>query len=256
MEINQAFAILSSASNPHIARIIVERFGNMSRFKGGRGARKLRRGIPVAKIIHEKWFYGIPFYTNKHTLDPRSDTETLVDSVVRDWHDARNLRVLDLGTGTGCIAIAIMMNIPGVTGVGVDISRRALRVANRNRCDMGLCDELELVHGTFEHVNLGGNQFDIIVSNPPYIACGDRRVSVAAKFDPAIALYAKNNGLAAYEQIAQHARAWIKRSGRLYVEIGAGMSRAVRSIFTHAGWKFVRADKDLGGKIRVLVFSM
>ena len=256
MEINQAFAILSSASNPHIARIIIEKFDNMSRFMVWRTARKLRRGVPVAKIVHEKWFYGIPFYTNKRTLDPRPDTETLVDSVVRDWRGARNLRVLDLGTGTGCVAISIIANIPGASAVGIDISRRALCVARKNACDMGLCDLFVVKRGTFVRANVGAERFDVIVSNPPYIARGDRRVNAAAQFDPAVALYAKNNGLAAYEQIANGARSYIKPNGHIYLEIGAGMSRAVRSIFTHAGWKFVRADKDLGGKIRVLVFSM
>ena len=256
MEINQAFEILSSAGGAHAARIITENRGPMSRFAVWRAARKLRRGVPVAKIVHEKWFYGIPFYTNKHTLDPRPDTETLVESVLSDWGKMRDLRILDLGTGTGCIAISVIMNIPGASGVGVDISRGALRVARKNACNMGLCDTFQLEHGTFEHANLGGEQFDIIVSNPPYIAYGDKRVNKGATFDPKIALYTHDNGLGAYREIAQHARSWIKRRGRIYVEIGAGMSRAVRSIFNDAGWKFVRADKDLGGKVRVLVFSL
>lgn len=256
MEINQAFAILSSAGGPHAARMITENRGEMSRFAVWRAARALRRGMPVAKIIHEKWFYGIPFYTNKYTLDPRPDTETLVDSVLHDWRGSHHLRVLDLGTGTGCIAISILMNIPGSVGVGVDTSRRALCVANKNKCDVGLCDELQLIHGTFAHARLNGEYFDVIVANPPYIVRGDRRVNPGATFDPKIALYAKKDGLIAYEQIAKSARLWIKHGGRVYVEIGAGMSRAVRSIFAGRGWKFVRADKDLGGKIRVLVFSL
>ena len=256
MEINQAFAILSNASDSHVARIIIEKFGHMSRFAVWRVARQLRRGVPVAKIIHEKWFYGIPFYTNQHTLDPRPDTETLVESVFRDWKTTNGVRLLDLGTGTGCVMISVAWGIPSVSGIGVDISRSALRVALKNIQKMGLCERLDLVRGTFQDAHINGEQFDIIVSNPPYIARGDKRVNTGAQFDPEIALYADNNGLLAYEQIAKSARAWIKRSGRLYVEIGAGMSRAVRSVFSSFGWKFVRADKDLGGKIRVLVFSM
>lgn len=256
MEINQAFAILSKAGGPHAARIITEKFGTMSRFAVWRAARALRRGVPVSKIVHEKWFYGIPFYTNKHTMDPRPDTETLVESVLRDWGKTPNLRVLDLGTGTGCVAISLIMNLPRASAIGVDVSRSALRVANKNACNMSLCDDFKVVHGTFTHTNLGGEQFDIIVSNPPYIAHGDSRVNAGAQFDPDVALYADDNGLAAYEEIAIQSRTWIKRSGRIYLEIGAGMSRSVKSIFTNAGWKFVRADKDLGGKIRVLVFSL
>jgi len=255
MDINQALEILSAASNPHVARIIVQKCGTLSHFAVWRIARQLRRGMPVAKIIHEKWFYGMPFYTNRHTLDPRPDTETLVESVLRDCGGAKKLRLLDLGTGTGCIALSILYNISGATGVGVDVSPRALLVAHKNKCEMGLCNQLELVRGTFARPNVT-ELFDVIVSNPPYIARGDKRVNVAARFDPIIALYAKNDGLAAYQQIAQSARSLIKRDGRLYLEIGAGMSRAVRSIFTQNGWKFVRADKDLGAHIRVLVFSL
>ena len=256
MEINQAFAILSRVGDPHAARIITEKYGQMSRFAVWRAVRGLKRGIPVAKIINEKWFYGIPFYTNRHTLDPRPDTETLVESVLHDWREQQNIRILDLGTGTGCVGISIIMNMHGASCVGVDISRRALRVARRNARNMRLCDAFTVLHGTFEKVKTNGAYFDVIVSNPPYIARGDERVNRAARFDPEIALYAENNGLAAYEQIAAHARSYISVHGRLYLEIGAGMSRDVRSIFRASGWKFVRADKDLGGKVRVLVFSL
>lgn len=255
MEINQAFTILSNVSNPHIARIITEKYGTMSRFTVWWVARKLRRGVPVAKIIHEKWFYGLPFYTNKHTLDPRPDTETLVESVRTDWKETKNLRVLDLGTGSGCVAISLLRVIPGASAIGLDKSWRALRVARKNARKMRVCAVFDTVHGNFNSIHLG-EQFDVIVSNPPYIAHGDKRVDAAAKFDPDMALYAENNGLAAYEQIARSARSAIKMSGRVYLEIGAGMSRSVRSIFTGFGWKFVRADKDLSGKIRVLVFSL
>lgn len=254
MTINQAFAILSASGGAHAARIITEHFGKMSRFAVWRAARALRRGVPVAKIIHEKWFYGLPFYTNRHTLDPRPDTETLVESVLTDWHGAGDVRVLDMGTGTGCIIISILKNIPNSSGVAIDVSRRALRVARKNVCKLGMRDNIKLVRGTFSKPNTT-EQFDIIVSNPPYIAAGDVRVNTGATFDPKIALYAKNSGLRAYEQIAANAQSLIKTGGRLYLEIGAGMSRAVRSVFNGAGWKFVRADKDLGGKIRVLVFS-
>ena len=256
MNINQALAILSNAGGPHAARIITQKYGTMSRFAVWRAARMLRRGVPVAKIIHEKWFYGLPFYTNMHTLDPRPETETLVESVLHDWKKSENPRILDLGTGTGCIIVSLVSQMPTASGVGVDISNRALDVAQKNVRHFGLCGKIELLRGTFSFVDVDAERFDIIVSNPPYIARGDKRVNDGAKFDPDIALYADNDGLAAYAQIAFYGRAWLKQSGRLYLEIGAGMSRAVRSLFESHGWKFVRADKDLGGKIRVLVFSL
>ena len=256
MKTNQAFAILSAAGGAHAARIITEHNGNMLRFAVWRAARKLRRGVPVAKIIHEKWFYGMPFYTNRYTLDPRPDTETLVESALCDNRGVGRLRVLDLGTGTGCIIISILANISGASGVAVDLSRRALRVARKNIAKHDMGNRLVVVRGSFANSKLVNEQFDVIVSNPPYIARHDMRVNAAAMFDPKMALYAEKDGLAAYMEIAQNAVNWIKSGGRIYLEIGAGMSRAVKSIFSRVGWKFVRADKDLSGKIRVLVFSL
>ena len=255
MDTNQAFTILASIGGAHAARIIIDNRGTMSRFGVWRVARQLRRGVPVAKIIHEKWFYGLPFYTNRHTLDPRPDTETLVESVLRDYKDKKNVRILDMGTGTGCILISLARNMFGASGIGIDISRAALRVARKNVKNMSVCSMIDLQRGTFEQPYIAGEQFDVIVSNPPYIAHGDNRVNAAAHFDPAIALYADRDGYAAYEQIARSARPLIKHDGRIYLEIGAGMSRMVKSIFANADWKFVRTDKDLSGKIRVLVFA-
>ena len=256
MDINQALTILSKAGDPHAARIITENRGSMSHFAVWRAARMLRAGVPVAKIIHKKWFYGLPFYTNKYTLDPRPDTETLVESVLTDWGKCENVRILDMGTGTGCILVSLTRIMHGASGVGIDVSRRALRVAHRNVRSMSVCSLIDLRRGTFLHPNVSGEQFDIIVSNPPYIAYGDKRVNASARFDPKIALYAENGGLGAYEQIAHSARSIIKKDGRIYLEIGAGMSRAVKSVFTNAGWTFVRSNKDLSGKVRVLVFSL
>ena len=166
MKINQAFAILSASGGAHAARIITEHSGNMSRFAVWRAARDLRRGVPVAKIIHEKWFYGLPFCTNRHTLDPRPDTETLVESVLTDWRGAGGVRVLDMGTGTGCIIISILKNLANSSGVAIDVSRGALRVARKNVRNLGMCEKISVVRGTFCKPNTT-EKFDVIVSNPP-----------------------------------------------------------------------------------------
>ena len=218
-------------------------------------ARALRRGVPVAKIIHVKWFYGLKFYTNRHTLDPRPDTETLVAAVIADCGVGARPAVLDLGTGTGCIIAALVKNIHGARGVALDASRAAVRVARRNMRDLKLNDSVRVIHGNFNNPHAVRDMFDIIVSNPPYIANGDVRVNIGATYDPRRALYAQNNGLAAYESIAKNARAWLRDGGKIYVEIGDGMMDDVRDIFERAGWKFGRTERDLGGIIRVLVFE-
>jgi release factor glutamine methyltransferase len=254
MTINQAFELLKDAGGIRAARIITDNLPKISWFHAYIIAHQLRRGVPVAKIIHKKWFYGLEFYTNKKTLDPRPDTETLVESVIHDKWCAP--RILDLGTGTGCIIAAIAKNIDSATGMAVDISRGALRVARRNIKKLNLRDRIKIKRGSFANPRLTREKFDIIVSNPPYIEIGDPRVDVAATHDPRIALYAKNRGMAAYEQIAKNAKNWITDGGQLYIEIGAGAEVSVRKTFESCGWKFIRDEHDLSGITRVLVFTI
>jgi len=242
----------------------------------------LRRGIPVAKIIGRKWFYGLEFETGRHTLDPRPDSETLVEAVLEYTVSFRGLpqcgkprndtTILDLGTGTGNLICALIKNIPNASGIGIDRSFRAVCVARRNVKRLGLSDRIEIFKENFNSVGKGirhktyginGKRyalcpmpyaFDIIVSNPPYIAIGDPRVDMGARHDPATALYAGSDGLGAYRAIAANARKLLKPSSRIFLEIGAGQGDAVRNIFRANGWQFIAAKKDLGGIERVLVF--
>lgn len=255
MEINQVFESLKKAGGIRAARVIVENTKNFSKIKLWFFCRQLRKGVPVAKIIHKKWFYGLKFYTDKYTLDPRPDTETLVSAVISDCSENKKIHILDIGTGTGCIISALVKNIYGATGIGIDKSWRAIRVAKKNIKSLGISDKIKILHKDFYKSSGLSQSFDIIVSNPPYIAKNDKRVNDGAHYDPDIALYAKNNGLAAYEAIAKNAKNWIKNSGQIYLEIGIDMGRAVKQIFENEGWRFVRSEKDLAGIERVLVFQ-
>lgn len=256
MKINQVFETLKDSGGLRAARVITENTKNFSKIKLWYICRQLRHGVPVAKIIHQKWFYGLKFYTNKYTLDPRPDTETLVAAVISDCPENKNYRILDLGTGTGCILAALVKNIHGASGVGADKSWRAVLVARKNMRDLNLARKTEIIKDDFNSGKKIKEQFDIIVSNPPYIATGDTRVNDAAMHDPAMALFAKNNGLAAYQSIAKNAKKWIKNSGKIYLEIGAGQESDVRKIFENETWKFIRSEKDLAGINRVLVFHL
>lgn len=255
MKINQVFEILQQAGGIRAARVITENKKNISWIRARWMAYQLRRGMPVAKIIHQKWFFGLKFYTDRNTLDPRPDTETLVSAVISDCAQGVAPNILDLGTGTGCIICALCKNIAGAHGVGVDKSWRALRVARRNIRCLGLKGKIKTVAASFNRAHDFDEKFDVIVSNPPYIALGDARVDVGASWDPGIALYADNNGLAAYESIAKYATGWIKLRGKLYLEIGEGQADDVKNIFVNRGWTFVRTECDFGGVERVLVFE-
>ena len=255
MTINQAFEILQRAGGIRAARIITENTKKISGIRVRIMACQLRRGVPVAKIIHQKWFYGLKFYTNRHTLDPRPDTETLVSAVISDCMPGYAPNILDLGTGTGCIICALCKNIPDAHGTAIDKSRHALRVARKNIHSHQLIEKIKTVRTTFDRPHNFGETFDIIVSNPPYIARGDVRVNEAATHDPHMALYAKNNGLHAYESIAQNAKHGLKPYGKMYIEIGANMGTDVKNIFINNGWNLMRTESDLAGIERVLVFE-
>ncbi|MDR0741145.1 MAG: peptide chain release factor N(5)-glutamine methyltransferase [Rickettsiales bacterium] len=253
MKTNQAFTILQKAGGTRAAKIITR--NKLSALRVWRIARQLRRGMPVAKIVHEKWFYGLPFYTNRHTLDPRPDTETLAAAVISDKIGGSSVRVLDLGTGTGCLIAAIVKNIPNAAGIAIDKSFGAVRVARKNIKNLGLKDKVEIYRRSFDS-NLNYGQFDAIVSNPPYIAKGDARINIGALHDPEISLYAANNGLAAYETIARRAAKWLKPGGKIYLEIGADQGPAARDIFIRNGWNFDHSFDDLAGIERVLSFNI
>ncbi len=255
MKINQAFTILQQAGGIRAARIITENVKKLSGIKVYWMAYKLRRGVPVAKIIGQKWFYGLKFYTNRHTLDPRPDTETLVAAVITDCHNNNTRQILDLGTGTGCIICSLVKNIPNASGIAVDISWHALAVAKKNINALGLNNKIKTKHASFNNPNLTQKKFDIIVSNPPYIAYNDTRVDDSAKHDPKTALYADNNGLSAYESIAKNAKKWLKTDGKLYLEIGINQGTDIKNIFNKNKWNFICSHKDLSGTERVLVFD-
>ena len=255
MDINQVFTILKSAGGIRAARIITEKHKKMSFLRAFWYAHLLRRGVPVAKIIHSKWFYGLEFYTNRHTLDPRPDTETLVEAVIKDCEKNQPVRILDMGTGTGCIICALCKNMPNSIGVAIDKSKSAVLVAKKNIKKLNLKNQIKLKHADFANFK-SKEKFDIVVSNPPYIKYGDMRVNEGARFDPKIALYADNEGLAAYEAIAKNAIRLLKPNGKIYLEIGAGQSGQIIKIFEYFGWHFERVEKDLSGINRVMVFTI
>ncbi|MBN1325200.1 MAG: peptide chain release factor N(5)-glutamine methyltransferase [Alphaproteobacteria bacterium] len=256
MTLNQAFEILKNAGGINAARIIIKNWKKLPRFRILWAAKQLRRGVPVAKIIHEKWFYGLNFYTNKWTLDPRPDTETLVEAVLKEHkkNETNQIKILDLGTGTGCLVASIIKNLPNASGIGIDKSFFAVRVARKNIKNFGLKDKIKIIKNNFNS-KLSIGKFDIIVSNPPYIAPGDKNVNEGAKHDPKIALYAKNNGMAAYEVIAKNSPLWLKPGGKIYLEIGKDQGLDVRDIFVHQGWNFIESFDDLSGIERVLIFG-
>lgn len=216
-------------------------------------------GEPVHRILGFREFYGLRLNLSPETLEPRPDTETLVDAVLpflrRLAAREAKCRVLDLGTGTGAIALALLAEVPEATAVGVDISADALATAARNARDNGLSARFEAIQSDwFEKIS---GSFHVIVSNPPYIPTQELETlqSEVREFDPARALDGGPDGLGAYRTIAEQANAYLETGGRIAVEIGHTQRRDVAPLFDASGFRLIEARSDLGGRDRVLVFE-
>lgn len=222
-------------------------------------ARRLRHE-PVTRIFGRKEFWSLNLHVSPAVLVPRPETETVVeaalDIVVGDALQMEKLRVLDIGTGSGALLLALLSELPNATGTGTDISTAALEVARANaerndlagRCTFIACDIAAGLQGPF----------DLIVSNPPYVARGDI-ASLAPEvrdYDPALALDGGADGLDGYRAIAADARRLLAPGGTLIVELGAGQEAAVRVLFTKAGLTVGAVRDDLAGIPRALSASM
>ncbi len=270
MLVNDAFLMLRDAAGPLEAKVVLKHLLGVDSvglidaakkeltwwqaFKVRRRVRQLKRGMPVAKIVGGREFYGLWFETARGTLDPRPDSETIIEAVKQFYPDTNlKLRFLDCGTGTGCLIGALAHVYPNSTGVGIDISFAAIRIAMRNIMNLGLYNRVHISRRDFKIQLL--EKFDVIVSNPPYIPEGDDRVDRSAQFDPHMALYAGVDGLDAYRALANSASKMLNENGHIFLEIGQGQADDVRRIFNNHGWKFIDGRDDLAGIQRVLIFS-
>jgi release factor glutamine methyltransferase len=216
-------------------------------------------GEPVHRILGFREFYGLKLFLSPETLEPRPDTETLVDLVlpfVRESAEREGAcRILDLGTGTGAIPLALLSQVPQATAVGVDVAPGALATARRNAEQLGLSDRFETVESDWFSKISG--RFHLIVSNPPYIKSTDigalqREVR---GFDPLLALDGGDDGLDAYRVIAAGTAANLEAGGRVALEIGFDQRTSVADIFGLAGFELLAAGNDLAGNDRTLLFQ-
>lgn len=203
---------------------------------------------PVAQIIGKREFWGLTFRVTPDTLDPRPDTEALVAEALR----APFLNMLDLGTGTGCILLACLKSMPMARGLGVDISAAALGVARFNAGALGLSTRAQFRQSDWFAAVTG--RYDLIVSNPPYIA-EDEMPDLAPEvrdWEPHLALTPGGDGLEPYRILARGAPARLMAGGRLLVEIGPTQGQAVAALFAAQGLQDIRILPDMDGRDRVV----
>lgn len=214
------------------------------------GIVRMMDGEPLAYLTGMQGFWGREFVVNAHTLIPRADTEILIETVlgmVKQGDISASPAILDLGTGSGCIGITLALELPSSSVVAVDYSDEALAVASQNADRLG-ADNCTLIRSDWYSAIDG--VFDIIVSNPPYIAKDDTHMA-ALTHEPVSALVADQDGLADIITIADGAHRHLRAGGLLVIEHGYDQGMAVREILTKAGFAGVRTVKDYGDNDRI-----
>ena len=210
-------------------------------------------GKSVHRIMGQREFFGHTFAISRHTLEPRADTETLIEKITRDFPDSNQpLRFVDIGTGTGAIAIALLKHYPKAHALAVDICQSALQTACHNAETLGVDRRFMPIQSNYLDSIQG--DFDFLVSNPPYIRSAEmEQLPVDVReFDPRIALDGGADGLDAYRAILSAAKAKCANLQRIYFEIGHDQSAPLAQLAPNHGWSVKHQTRDLKNKIRVL----
>jgi release factor glutamine methyltransferase len=209
---------------------------------------------PLSRILGRREFWGLEFALSRDTLDPRPETETVIEAVLRRVPEREALlRFLDLGTGTGCILLALLSEFPAATGFGIDIAHGAAVTARRNAAALGLVERAHFLAGDWRTAISG--QFDVIVSNPPYIAhaaLADLPREVAL-YDPRLALDGGPDGLGAYRSIAGGLAELLEPLGIFACEVGSGQAPMVAAMLRVSGLAIEGWEHDLAGIARCVV---
>lgn len=202
---------------------------------------------PLAYLLGYREFFGLRFAVNPSVLIPRQDTETVVELLLEEDQTFR--RILDLGTGSGAIAVALKFHRPNWSVTGSDISATALETARHNAKAHGV--DVEFVFSDlFE--NLPGEKFDWIVTNPPYIGKDEHLRTEVVGFEPHLALFAEDEGLGFYRRLAAEAHRHLRPEGRLAMEVGYRQSLLVQNLFRESSWRVLQVRNDLSGIERVI----
>jgi release factor glutamine methyltransferase len=213
---------------------------------------RYKKKEPLSKILNEKSFWNHDFFVNSDVLDPRPETELIIEAILFRFQRLSALNFLDIGAGSGCILLSLLYEYKNSRGVGVDVSAIAIEVARHNKKKIGITAVNFLATDWSEFES--EEQFDVVVSNPPYVSTGDipKLDENVRDYDPPIALDGGHAGLDAYTSITPLLKKWLKPLGLVFFEIGYGQTADVVQILQNNGFQVDEIRKDLSGIDRII----
>jgi len=208
---------------------------------------------PIAYLIFKKEFWKDEFFVNKDVLIPRPDTELIIEQVLKIYSKERQLQVLDIGTGSGCILLSILRERLNFYGTGIDISKKSIKVSKFNAKQLNLTNRVNFFHSSVDNFNIG--KYDVIVSNPPYIKLLDLKYleKNVVNFEPMLALNGGLDGFSKIRKVINKARTLIKKNGKFILEIGFNQKNKVKKILKEEGFYVNKAMKDYGNNDRCII---
>lgn len=212
---------------------------------------------PIAYITGSKEFYDLDFYVTQDTLIPRPDSETLIEAVLSEYDKSFDGKIIDLGTGSGCLIITLLKHLSNAQGVAIDISDKALAVAKQNANKHNVSDRLDLINTSWSNLKLD-RKYDILISNPPYIETQD--ISTLAddvkNFEPLTALDGGVDGMTCYNEIFDLSRKILKPQSKIFIEIGYNQENQIRDLSIKKGLVVFKTYQDLNKKVRCIQLAL
>ena len=232
-------------SKEHLGQKYLFRFNNL--------IERRKKGEPVAYLTRKKEFWKNDFYVDQNVLVPRPDTELIVEEVLKLSKKRFKLQILDIGTGSGCILLSLLKEIPSFYGTGIDISKKSINVSKYNAKMLNLTNRVKFYNSDVDKFKIG--KYDIVVSNPPYIELLKLKYldKDLYKFEPKIALNGGMDGFSVIKKVVHKTSFLIKKNGKFFLEIGCNQKNKVKAILTKKGFYINKVLKDHGNNYRCII---